>query len=345
MISALAFVLLLGPSQDEAALSAREYRDRVAGIGAALKGGDLPRARAEAKALSTRRIRHGGKAFDADAALMASVAGAPDLVAARALTPRIAALVDGLDALGLEEEPSKPDPGLLDRLRQKQASDEIAAGGRVGGPQLHDPRIPVPPSVLERIMDALRWAGEKISDFFTWLWKLFFGERERGGPGGGTSALTAILVFLLVAGLGLVAFLAWRRKRASPAAAVALSAAPAGSGSDEDPLSRTAGEWERFGAELLRAGRYREAIRAWYHALLVTLFRAGALHYRKDRTNWEYAYALPPSTAWRPAFVDATRRFEFEWYGRRETGAETAAEFTRQAQSILSAVRGGADRG
>ena len=320
-----------------------EYRDRVAGIVDALKAGDLAKAKAEAKAVAGKSVAHEGGTFSADGALLGAVAGAADLAAARALLPRLRALVDGLDAAA----PRGPAPGadreLLERLRQEQGSDEIGKGGEVGGPRLHDPKFKAP-SFFDRILQALEWLGEKIQDFLTWLWKLLFGEREKGAGGGGASGLTMLVIIVLAAGLGVVAFLAWRRKTAVSAPAVALSAAPAMSEGDEDPLSRTSNEWERFAAELLRAGRFREAIRAGYHSVLVTLFRAGTLHYRKDRTNWEYAYALPPSTAWRPAFVDVTRRFESEWYGRRDTGAETAQEFSRQAQSILAAVRGGGSR-
>ncbi|RPH37203.1 MAG: DUF4129 domain-containing protein, partial [Planctomycetota bacterium] len=112
----------------------------------------------------------------------------------------------------------------------------------------------------------------------------------------------------------------------------------------DDPLSRTASEWERFAAELMNAGRSREAIRAWYHAVLVSLFRAGVLHYRKDRTNWEYAYALPSGVPWRAGFVEATRTFEREWYGRRDTPVEMAESYQDQARRMLSQVREGAAR-
>lgn len=325
------------------AVPMREYRDRVAGVVESVKAGELAKAKAEAKAVAGKSVAHEGGTFAADGALLGAVAGAADLAAARALVPRLRALVDGLDAAA----PRGPAPGadreLLERLRLEQRTDEIGKGGEVGGPRLHDPGISVPTTLKERLLRLAEWLGEKIQDFLTWLSRLFFGEREKG-KGGGASGFTMLVIIVLAAGLGLVAFLAWRRKAALPAAPVALSAAPAMSEGDEDPLSRTSNEWERFAAELLRAGRYREAIRAGYHAVLVTLFRAGTLHYRKDRTNWEYAYALPPSTAWRPAFVDVTRRFESEWYGRRDTGAETAQEFSRQAQSILAAVRGGGAR-
>lgn len=340
----IALLLLLGPGADPDTLTLSEYRERVFAIVASLKSGDLAKARGEAQALAGSRVTHAGGAFAADGELLGAVAGAKDLAAARALLPRLRALGDGLDAVAPRDAAPKTDPELLDRLRREQRSDEIEKGGEVAGPRLHDPKLRLPESIGDRILRVLDWIYEKLKDFVTWLVKLFFGESGRGAKGGGASGVTLVVVILLAAGLGLVAFLAWRRKQAAPAPAPALSAAPAMTQADEDPLSRSANEWERYAAELLRAGRYREAIRAGYHAVLVTLFRAGTLHYRKDRTNWEYAYALPPTAAWRPQFVEATRRFEFEWYGRRDTAAETADEFARQAQAILAAVRGEARR-
>ena len=151
----------------------------------------------------------------------------------------------------------------------------------------------------------------------------------------------ALLMGIILAVLGLAVVLAMRRLRKEPAAEAAVSEAPAMGARDEDPLSRTATEWERFAAELARAGRCREALRAWYHAVLVTLFRAGSLQYRRDRTNWEYAYALPPGVQWRGRFVEATRTFEREWYGRRDTAEETLNGFADEARRLLSAAREG----
>src|SRR5207244_5595400 len=105
-----------------------------------------------------------------------------------------------------------------------------------------------------------------------------------------------------------------RRSRRRELVAVATSD-PVASRADEDPLSRAANEWERYAAQLAAAGRIREAIRAWYHAVLVTLYGAGILHFRKGRTNWEYISTITPTIPWRGDFVKLTRRFEHEWYG------------------------------
>ena len=86
----------------------------------------------------------------------------------------------------------------------------------------------------------------------------------------------------------------------------------------------------------------REAIRAWYHAVLVTLYRAGILHYRKGITNWEYVSALSPAHEWRPFFVSMTRLFDREWYGRHETTNDVLDSCAADARAIMGAIREGA---
>ena len=80
---------------------------------------------------------------------------------------------------------------------------------------------------------------------------------------------------------------------------------------------------------------FREAIRAWYHAVLVTLYKRGIVHYRKGRTNWEYIATIPPATSWRPALVEMTRHFEREWYGRDRSSPEALADSQALARRLL----------
>jgi hypothetical protein len=329
---AAAFALLAGDDP----LSVAEYRARLASLVASIDGGDLDAARAGAGALLGRRVAHEGATFRTDRTVLLPLAEAGAMDAARSLRGRLAALLDALDALPTAASAPAPDPALLERLRREEAAADPSKGGLVGGPQLHRPDVP------QSLLDRLRriWEGivQALERFLRWLVRFFLGAADGGGPSMGllVGILMALILAVLVAGV----LLRRRRALAARAAGVASSAPSAGV-RDEDPLSRDANEWERFAADLMKAGRFREAIRAWYHALLVTLFRAGLLHYRKDRTNWEYAFALPPQEGWRPDFLEATREFEREWYGRRDAPAETAEAFAQRAQEILSTVRQG----
>jgi hypothetical protein len=72
----------------------------------------------------------------------------------------------------------------------------------------------------------------------------------------------------------------------------------------------------------------------------VCLFQGGLLHFQKGRTNWEYARQLAPENAWRPTFLELTRLFDREWYGRAASDPEAVRECARWAREILKAVRG-----
>lgn len=327
MILLWAMMTALAPEE----ITVREYRERLVAIRAGMEQGNLAEIRNRAGDLLSCRIRYGEGTVPPDAALLRPLSEAPGTAEARTMSARLSGLIDALDAGS--EAPREPDKELLDRLRREEALGEIRAGG-----DLRYPRKPeIPKSIMERLGEIGEWIVEKLDKIIRWLWDLFFGGRSEAG-GSGSRPFVIVLIISLLAIFAAVTAVVLRRKRQGAKPAV-TSSTPAMSAKDEDPLSRTASEWERFAAELMSAGRYREVIRAWYNAVLVALFRAGLAHYRKGRTNWEYAYALTPDLPWRPGFMEATRRFEQEWYGRRDTAEETAREYMRQAQGILIDVR------
>ena len=227
------------------------------------------------------------------------------------------------------------DPKMLKAVANEQRVPELVSGGDIAEPDVDHPLLI---KIIESIGEVLRWMWEKVVQLWDWLKQFFVGD---GGGESGTGGMRWIVmsvagaIALLILAL---AFQVLRRSRAAKGERVE-SAAPIGSKADEDPLSRGAGEWERYAAQLAAAGRYREAIRAWYHAVLVTCYSAGALHFRKGRTNWEYVATLPPSVAWRPEMIELTRRFEQEWYGSDASSDEALDECSVRAKRILEAVR------
>jgi hypothetical protein len=332
----IALVLLL--AQD---LGLAEYRDRLQAIDEAVERRDLEAVRSQARSLRSARIRHDGMEFSADRTVLDPIAEAKDATAARDAARPLRALRAELESVGGGPAPAAPDGALFERLRQEEEAKKLSPDRSVGGPVLHAPEVPR--SLTDRILSMLEAIGDRLGRFLRWLLRFFFGGTGGGVQAPSTRYLVAGLVITVLGILGIVAVLALRRRRRA-APDVAVSEAAPMSVKDDDPLSRTATEWERFAAELMGAGRFREAIRAWYHAVLVSLFRSGALHYRKDRTNWEYAYALQSGVPWRSGFMDATRTFEHEWYGRRDTPAETAEIYQEQARRMLADVRQGAPR-
>lgn len=228
------------------------------------------------------------------------------------------------------------DPNLLKQVAAEQEVPELAAGGEI-------PVTPETTPLMERIARSLErmweWIIDRLQRLLEWLFDLFPDSVRRPGATGGMRWIVAGLVTIIVL---LIAFLALEaRRRAQRGAKTEVETSePLGSKRDEDPLSRGASEWERYAAQLAQSGRFREAIRAWFHAALVTCYAAGILHYRRSRTNWEYIAALAPSHEWRPDFIALTRRFEREWYGADQSSPDAYEDCRRRARLVIDGVRG-----
>jgi hypothetical protein len=337
---ALAGLLLLAPAFQVApvaagTISVDDYRGRLGEIQSRLRSGDWIGAKAGARELLDDRITYGGKTVEPDASVLGPIARAGNPGQARAAAPRLGQLVAAMSgaADGGGEPVSAPNPKTLEKVRSRQALAALPQGGRL--PEVKDGGI----------LAALRGFLQPIADFFNdllerlWDWFLDLFPEPKGGSGTG---LDMRVVTALVVALALVlAWVGWRvlRQRRRGAAPVPAGPAPLSSTADDDPLSREANEWERYARELAGAGRYREAVRAWYHSVLVALYRTGALHYRKGRTNWEYVSVIAPGTAWRSDFAEMTRRFEREWYGRDQSDPEALRDSEAMAMAILTAVQ------
>lgn len=313
-------------------LSLSAYAERLESIESALTSNDKARAAGEAAAISNAEVRAGREVFHADRSLLEPVArqeGDPF-----DQTLRLRALIRALRG---SERPAaeQVDRDLLAKIREEHRVDPLRRGGKVPMLQRSDSKL------WELIVDwynaAIRWLAEKIGWLVDWLRKLWPELRE--GERRSDIQLLVLVVTLLIVGV-LIALAIANLKRSRRRALVAQSTPlVTDERRDADPLSREANEWERYALELARAGKLREAIRAWYHAVLVALYRAGVLNYRKGATNWEYVTRLSSSLAWRSKFVDMTRRFEREWYGRDRSTADVLEEHAAQARVILSAIR------
>jgi len=226
---------------------------------------------------------------------------------------------------------------LLDRIAAEQEPPPLPKGGTID--TTIDGEVPLLERVATTITEMLEWVWDKLVDFLDWIIDLL--PRPASGEPGGIAALRWIVFAVVAAIVLLVVILAVRVLRGSRAAEPAVgTSTPLGSSTrDEDPLSRGASEWERYAGELAAAGQYRQAIRAWYHAVLVTSYAAGVLHFRKGRTNWEYVASLAPSLSWRPDLIALTRRFEKEWYGAEQSAIDALEECAERSQRILSALR------
>jgi hypothetical protein len=164
------------------------------------------------------------------------------------------------------------------------------------------------------------------------------GRPARGGGGGGGSGVSAPSVglggfsavgWLLLAGLGLAIlavalylFLSSRRGAGTPkrAAVTGKEALPAESEARQ-VLEESPSELWRQAETLAGEGRFREAVRGLYLAVLAQLHRQQLIRFEPTRTNGEYVRQVRLSEQAPPElhepFHQLTNLFEAKWYGER----------------------------
>jgi len=298
-----------------------------------LRTADATTARTRAKQLLGAEVDAPAGRFTADSALLHEVMANP--VAAR---PHLEATIAALRATTSSVRIAKTDPRLLERLRAEEAVSAMKAGGEIRTMPADEKSLEETASGIGKVSRWIQRWLDKMSDWFARWWPRERRATDKKVVGVAPRGIVSIIVVAIVVVLGILAFEVVRRSRAATPDAALVTSDPIESRRDEDPLSRGANEWERYAAQLAAAGRTREAIRAWYHAVLVTLYAAGILHFKKGRTNWEYIAALSPELAWRGEFVTMTRRFETEWYGRAQSSADALDDAAGRARRILDVV-------
>ena len=193
-----------------------------------------------------------------------------------------------------------------DPERVRELADDILAHARYDAAE---------PSIPDRILE---WLGDRLADLV---------EGLVGGDGG----MIVAWVILLGAAAAVVYLLARYGRITLP-----------GIGPDREPavmveLTRTAAEWRAEADRLEADGRWREALRCRYRALVADLVRRGTIPEQAGRTTGEYArdvLAGEPDAA--PAFAAATELFEAVWYGGADAGPADAERFRDLDARVLA---------
>jgi len=332
---ALAILLLLAAASAHAGTySVSDYVAALRRWRTHLAAGNVVQARTEAARYRNSEVVWSGGRFHTDESLITAIENAQR--GDRSLVSRIDITIRELQLSGVAGP--APDPKLLQQVAAEQKMPELAPGGTI------QTTAPGSHSYMEQLAEGIaqvyRWIAKVVSAIAEWFFSLFF---EAGVPTETPGMRWLVIAVTIAIALMIVVIAVQVIRRARRAAATPLvSSEPMSSRRDDDPLSRGATEWERYAAQLAAAGKFREAIRAWYHAVLVTSYNSGVLHFRKGRTNWEYVATLAPSLAWRPEMIELTRRFEQEWYGSEQSTPDALDHCSERAQRILTALRGAA---
>jgi hypothetical protein len=194
-------------------------------------------------------------------------------------------------------------------------------------------------SILRRaefLPDKRSWWSAAIDWLFKHVGRLL-GRLLGLGRGSGATAWIVVAVLALIVGLvGVLAVRFWVRLPADPSQSVVVTAGSAG---------RSAVDWWAEAAEHERQGRWRDALRCRYRALVAELAGRGVVEEIPGRTAGEYRSAVRatlPAVA--TDFSGATDLFEDAWYGDRPTGPSDQTHFDELAGRVLATVGGGGPR-
>ena len=326
-MTALVLVLAATLTGAEPTMRVESYRETLDAIAARLDAGDTARAAELASGLEGERIDWEGEPLLPDSALLAAIAHSRGTEVRPAQDALRAALHE---KTGTTAEVTTDDRRTLERLGRERVEARLSTL-----PGMPEVGIPWGERIGQWLSSAARWVGRKIVALVRWL-KRWWGPTERPLPS--AEAVTSLaqgvlvvvgIVAVLLVGLAVVALLRRRAPRVEPAAATPASSA------DADPTSRDEPAWRARAEALAAEGRHREAICAFYHALLVRCFQTGALHSRRGTTNREYARTLDTRVAWAPEFDELTLRFDLEWYGHDSSTATAFRDFSERTEVLI----------
>jgi hypothetical protein len=189
---------------------------------------------------------------------------------------------------------------------QRRAAEEVLARQEFQRPE---------PSLIERATD---WLDRQVGDAI-----------DSVSAGGTGSVVGWLLVGLAVA---VIVWLIVRNRRV-------LQSDPRIGATVRIDAGRAPGAWRERAARLEAEGRWKEALRCHYRALLGDLVRRGVIVDVAGRTAGEYraevARARPAANA---DFAAATDLFERAWYADEPTAASENGRFRAHARGALAAV-------
>lgn len=175
--------------------------------------------------------------------------------------------------------------------------------------------------------------------------------RTDSGGGGGfdTGFLSVFLWILLIAALLFAVVMVMRSLSKGASSRRSKDGEGADDDADDDEVieegavfvdrSREPGDWRHQADEHRRAGRYREALRCRYRALVGDLARRGWIDEIPGRTTGEHRRQVREVTpAASPAFDAVAELFDGAWYGHLDVDERDDDRFRELERTVLAAA-------
>ncbi len=178
------------------------------------------------------------------------------------------------------------------------------------------------------------------------------GPRGHGGGGGSRGSVPrggggfSVLGWVLLVGLALAVltvalylYLSSRRRPRTPKSSAATGTEPSAADSEaRQVLEESPSELWRQAEALAGAGRFRDAVRLLYLAVLALLHRQRLIRFEPMRTNGEYVRQVrlseqAPASLHDP-FHQLTDQFEAKWYGERACDPNDYRAYRTLAEEI-----------
>lgn len=187
--------------------------------------------------------------------------------------------------------------------------------------------------------------GRSLLSIVRWVFDKLFGRDgppQSGGRGWADAVrgLFILLLIVLVAAIGYLAYRLWKNYRLYRPEVLAQPA-PAAPDLADDGVSAAQlpeDEWLRLAREMIDRGEFRLALRAFYLAALAHLAGRGLVTIARYKSNHEYSLELGRRSHALPEVMSAFTRnvtvFDRVWYGRHEATRDLVNDFESNVQRI-----------
>lgn len=208
---------------------------------------------------------------------------------------------------------------------------------------------------LRTFVNGMRKINHWLDDLGQWLSKHFAGHPDKDNPEAWDRRVHTqtwdfqylyVFLWVLLAGaacaLALLVYRLWLRREKTPVLSQAVAPAPDIADEKVTGNELPMDEWVAMAQELLRQGKFRLALRAFYLASLSCLGRQRLLTIAKFKSTLDYerelnrrAHSLPDLVL---TFQENGRAFDRGWYGEEAVTLQAVEVFAANHERIRAAV-------
>lgn len=152
-----------------------------------------------------------------------------------------------------------------------------------------------------------------------------------------TKGFAVTIIVILAALLLLFIIRRWSQHRQQSQSSNSLEVVVSDIPGAPDALKQSSAAWAQMADQLAKEGRFREAVRSLYLALLAQLHSQGLIDYNVHYPNTQYLQKFKGTSTALSVFRDLTLRFDFAWYGHLGATSEGFQHFKLHTLQLIRA--------